>query len=87
MGDQEDLHELQQLALKRDRLNAALEQAQFDLERREQHLRESGVPETAIQRALGAKPRPRLVKADLPSPRQGQPKRIDGRAEGFWSDD
>ena len=89
VGAEEDLQELQQLALRRDRLSAALEQAQFELERREQQLRDDGVPEDAIRRALGEatpKPRPRLVKASFP-PRQSQPARIDGRAEGFWRDD
>jgi hypothetical protein len=91
MSEHDPLVELRQLVTRRDRLSAALEQAQFDLERAARDLKEAGVDESAISTALGdepirRKPKPRLVMAKFP-PREAQPPRMDGRAEGFWSDE
>ena len=83
---QQSLKDLQRLAVRRDRLSAALEQAQFELERHERQLRDEGVPDGAIRKALGEppKPRPRLVKAKFP-PRQAPPPTMNG--DGFWRGD
>jgi hypothetical protein len=91
------LDDLRAVARRRDRLAAALSQAQFEAERIEQELRDEGHPEDRIQQALGGKPEPRLRRAPTAPPpsappeppprRDPPPRRVDLGGEGFWGDD
>jgi len=83
--------DLRTLARKRERLTAALAQAEFEIEKTAQELREAGVPDADIQEALLGKPAPRLVRAQPPAapptPERNQPPPRADLQEGYWGDD
>jgi hypothetical protein len=83
------LSRLRTCARRRERYSAALAQANRDFADLLAAAKAAGLPAEDVQRAVGGKPEPRLVRANGNGNgngprRERQPATFDARSEGWW---